>query len=644
MQWIDKPTIRGDAKIGAAIFVGTFGVYILTLCPTIYWEDSAAFCAVHSLLGIPHSPGFPIYVLLGRLFSTIPVGSQAFRSNLASAFWSSLGLVLLYFLIIEIFKQVKWRRGFLRLSAVTAILFFAFSTSFWLQAIRAEVYSLNILFTLLLIFLALKWRHSKSSDFAFKRAFLFSFVLGISLTNHPLLIIMLVPAFIVFFASVDLRFFSNSKRLFLLTIFFILGTSVYLYLPLRSSLSPAINWGKPDSWSNLLAYLLRTSGTDVLSSALSFPYLNRLWFNLSFSVEQFGLAFFWMGVVGAISLFKTSRRIFLFTLVIFLLNILTATWATDFSLRNYDLLGYLLPSLSLFAIWFTFGLSAILDRTFKGVEAWGSYVDKRKKIYYRLKLILCVVILLLPLFQIRKNFSRCNKRSQTWAYTYANQILNSAEKDALILVGDDNTLTSLWYLNLSQNIRPDVKIISVSGLTQRSYREQISSQYQDLKLSQLRQKDLGKITYQICQLNANRFPILTTSFFNHVVLAQHLRPAGYLFEFSPQNVILTDKDIEKQRVFLKKNIGHKNFDSITREHFGNFVFNLGAFYDRMGHSFSIKYFLWALEVDPSNPRIYFQLGKAFLKNGDKAKALNFFQAGLELDPYNLEAKKLLEET
>jgi len=110
-------------------------------------------------------------------------------------------------------------------------------------------------------------------------------------------------------------------------------------------------------------------------------------------------------------------------------------------------------------------------------------------------------------------------------------------------------------------------------------------------------------------------------------------------------VILTDKDIKGQKDFLKINLKRKEFDLITREHFGNLIFNLGAFYDQRGSSpLSIEYFLWALDVDPSNPRIYFQLGKAFLKNGDRAKASDFLQAGLELDPYNLEARKLLEKT
>jgi hypothetical protein len=680
--------------ICGAIFLITFGIYFSTLCPTIFWEDSAAFSAVHSLLGIPHSPGFPIYVILGKIFTLLPMENSAFRSNLMSAFWGSLSLVILYLLIMHMLGQGLNPSGRalraspspnlktkpddfnLQFPVITGVAFLAFSSAFWLQTIRAEVYTLNLFFTLLLIFLLIKWSQKKDVDNRFKIPILYSFVLGLSFANHPLLIVVLVPSFLGFFLTRGFGWDKDStpvptwslRRLPILLAFFLLGISIYLYLPIRSSLLPAINWGKPDTLSSLFSFLLRTSRASAPPTDSGAPYLNRLGFNLSFPVDQFGLAFFWLGVVGAFALFKSSRKMFLFTFSVFLLNVLTASWATDFSLRNYDLLGYLLPSLSMSAIWFAFGIYSIFRLVWKNVgEGFtlkvhpeglvepseiplsggipSRYSGDHKGLPYILKFLLYVIIFLLPLFQIVRNFDQCNKRTAIWAYQYADQILNSVKKDALILVGDDNTLTSLWYLNLSQGARPDVKILSVSALTQKSYREQIKLQYKEIKLPKTELKNLSEIAYEVSQLNANHFPVYSTHFFNYISFGQYLRPAGYVLEFNSRKVILTDKDVEEQKDFLKKSLENENFDAITREHFGNLIFNLGAFYDQSGlGSLSIEYFLWALDIDPSNPRFYFQLGKAFLKNGDRAKALDFFQAGLELDPYNREAKKLLEKS
>lgn len=632
---------------GGAIFGIAFGIYTFTLCPTVYWEDSAAFCAVHSLLGIPHSPGFPVYVVLGRLFTLLPVPGSALGSNLMSAFWGGLALALLYLLATEIFSRAKSRQSLFWFTSATSVFLFAFSTSFWLQNIRAEVYTLNILFTLLLMFLLTKWSNLKESASGLKILLLFSFILGLSLTNHPLLIITLLPAFLVFVCSSDSKLVCSPEKFFLLIVFLLLGVSLYLYVPIRSSLLPPINWGKPDTWSNFVSYLFRTSQASTSPAGSAFPYLNRLWFNLSFPVNQFGLHLFWLGVVGAISLFKSCRGIFLFTCLVFILNILTATWAADFSLRNYDLLGYLLPSLSVFTVWLASGLQAVLNWMIKQVRViQASPVrDTYKALSYALLYALFGSFLLLPIVQLSKNFGQCNKKKQTWAYNYAHKILSSVKKDALVLVNDDNTLTSLWYVNLSCGVRPDVKVLSLSALEHKVYREQIKQQYPNVQIPKPAPGSLGEIAYQVSKLNALNLSVYSACVFRYPPLVRHLRPAGYLFEFCPKAVILTDKDTEGQRDFLKRELNGRNPDIIAREHFGNFLFNLGVFYDQVrGSPLSVEYFLWALDLDPSNARIYFQLGKAFLRNGEKAKALDFFQAGLELDPYNQEARKLLEKT
>ncbi len=634
--------------IGIIIFVLTLGIYLFTLCPTIYWEDSAAFSSVHVLLGIPHSPGFPLYVLLGRLFLLFPIANSALLSNLMSAFWGSLSLVVLFLLI----SSPKWnfedkRNPILLLSTAVGILFLGFTSSFWLQAVRAEVYTLNLFFTLILILLSIKWAEVNSFIDSNKIFLLFSFIFGISLTNHPLLIVTLTPAFLWYYLMKDAKRFLAPKRLMLGTVFLLLGMSVYLYLPIRAGLSPAVNWGNPHTVSGLISYLFRTSQPTVASTDVGFPYLQRLGFNLSFPVIQFGLAFFWLGVVGALRLYNTNRKTFIFTFGIFLLNILTASWATDFSLRNYDLLGYLLPSLSMFALWFALGMNFVLTWVMGNLKIAQTITEgeKNRHLNHGLWYLLIAIIILLPLIQVWRNYSGCNKRSQTWAYRYADQILMSVKKDAIILVGDDNTLTPLWYLNLASSKRPDVKILSITALCQTSYREQINKQYPGIKLPPGETNDLGELALRINQLNSGNFPVYTTYFSTHPDFVRHLIPDGYIYELYPRKVILTDKDIRREDEFLRRNLKPDHYDTISREHFGNIVFNLGGFYDRVSISAtSLEYFLWALEIDPSNPRIYFQLGKAFLKNGDRQKAFEFFQAGLELDPYNQEAIQLLGQT
>ncbi len=655
MQRFDKLTIRRDTIIGGAIFLVTFGVYLLTMCPTIYWEDCAAFSAVNSILGIPHSPGFPIYVLWGKVFSLIPIENPAFISNLMSAFWGSLSLVILYLLMLELFKETKSSGDALRghfspidkkwisqIGMIGGVLFFGFSSAFWFQTVRAEVYTLNIFFTLSLILLLVKWFKEKDTNRCFNILILFSFVLGLSFANHPLLIITLVPAFLIFLFINDFKRFWDLKKIMVLLSFFLLGISIYLFLPIRSQLSPAINWGRPDSLANLLSYITRSSQSTSVATSSVVPYLNRFWFTLSFPVIQFSLALFWLGVLGAYAMFKQSKRFFIFTFLLFIFNLLTATWATDFSLRNYDLLGYLLPSLSIFAIWFAMGMFFFCESMLR-VGRVALPLKRDRNPTYIFKVFLCGSILLLPIFQIARNFDQCNKRSNDWAYQYADKILGSVKKDALILVEDDNTLTTLWYLNYAEGKRPDVKIISRSALGQKSYRDQLREQYKEVGLPKIELENSQKIASNLCRLNIDKMPVYCQYYTDDTVFAHHLSPAGYLFQYHPQRVALSDSAIKMQKEFLENNLKNKRYDLITKEHFGNLVFNIGAFYNHLGNSTaSIEYFLWALDIDPSNSRIYAQLGKAFLKMGQMNKAKDFFQAALELDPYNQDVRRALE--
>lgn len=94
------------------LFLPSFSVYITTLTPAVYWEDSAEFSATTYLLAISYQPGYPLYHIIGKLFTYPPVGSVAFRLNLFSSFWASLCPILLFCIFICIFKILKYNFQF----------------------------------------------------------------------------------------------------------------------------------------------------------------------------------------------------------------------------------------------------------------------------------------------------------------------------------------------------------------------------------------------------------------------------------------------------------------------------------------------------------------------------------------------------
>ena len=93
---------RATLVIGWLVFLFATAVYLITLTPTVPFWDSGEFIAVSNILGIPHPPGTPLYVLLGRIATLFPIASLAQRVNGLSALASSLAVLLTYLVAVAV--------------------------------------------------------------------------------------------------------------------------------------------------------------------------------------------------------------------------------------------------------------------------------------------------------------------------------------------------------------------------------------------------------------------------------------------------------------------------------------------------------------------------------------------------------------
>src|SRR5438477_6680845 len=95
-------TKRVALWVSLVVFLIAATVYFLTLSPTVPFWDSGEFIAVSYILGIPHPPGTPLYVLLGRIATLIPLGNVAQRVNGLSALASALAVMFSYLVIVRL--------------------------------------------------------------------------------------------------------------------------------------------------------------------------------------------------------------------------------------------------------------------------------------------------------------------------------------------------------------------------------------------------------------------------------------------------------------------------------------------------------------------------------------------------------------
>jgi hypothetical protein len=136
--------------LAALIFLVSLIVYVKTMAASVSFWDAGEFIAASHILGIPHSPGTPMYVLVGRVFAMLPLAmSVAQKVNLLSAFTAALGVTMVYLIIVEVVRFMFAAAGkavektAAHAGGLVGAFFLMFSDTYWTNAIEAEVYALS---------------------------------------------------------------------------------------------------------------------------------------------------------------------------------------------------------------------------------------------------------------------------------------------------------------------------------------------------------------------------------------------------------------------------------------------------------------------------------------------------------------------
>ncbi len=360
---------------GAAVFLISLIVYLLTVQRTIPLWDCGEFIACSATLGIAHPPGTPLFLLIGRLAALLPLaGDVSYRVNLLSAFSgaaaATMGYVVavrLLFFIPGVATDAVRRTGAYCCSLIGALLF-AFGRTQWSNCVEAEVYALSMLLIFVLIWLALIWYDRRDTPGARKYLILTAYLGTLSLSLHPT-VFLVMPAIFLFLVLADrtllrdLRVWISGAILFWvmidvtqyftvlavwlaislvlywvkrssgwllalgLAVAAVVGFSANTYIPIRAAEHPNINQNAPYTYERFVRYLERKQyGQESMFSKMfrrraswanqlgDFP---RIGFG-GFLVEQFGMSGvffvipFVLMLIGIISLIKWKWRVGVF--------------------------------------------------------------------------------------------------------------------------------------------------------------------------------------------------------------------------------------------------------------------------------------------------------------------------------------------
>lgn len=422
-------------------FTLPFIIYALTCAPTVYRLDSAELTTAAVSGGFVHPTGYPLYLILGWWWSRLPLGDMGFRMNLFSALNGAL-TILLAERILHHLKVNDWAK-------VGALGLLATGFYFWALSIVAEVYTLQTVLTAAIILITLKWDEDPRPSYLFRLAL----VIGLSFGNHASTVL-LMPALGLFMVTKHPTIL-NVRLIISAALFFMLGLSVYLYLPIRYGADPAFNYlvtydaegiAHPINlrsfqglwWvmSGRAFKLLVMSETNILQSItdLATQLLRDFWF------VSLGPA--WLGLI---SLFRRNRRVGLMLL-------LMSVFHTGFYL-NYGALDrstMYLPVYLIFALWLGIGLD--------GFSRW---LHHDPSLFNELVLrFIQVSFVALVALAVIWNWLRVDLSENYSVRDDALSLLTRLEPNALIL-GDWTIIPPIEYLQIVEKQRPDVQAINV---------------------------------------------------------------------------------------------------------------------------------------------------------------------------------------
>jgi tetratricopeptide (TPR) repeat protein len=556
--------------------IGLFALYALGACPTIYVGDSGELVTAVHTLGIPHPPGSPLYVLVGKAFTlAVPVGSVAYRMSLFSAVCAAAACALLY--------RLCRRLDLGLVPALLAAFLLALAPSFWGEANVQRVYSLGALFVVLATDAAFRWDRGRDP----RHLALAFFLAGLGATAHIFMTVYAV-ALGVFVLVREPGIVLRPGRLAAVGGALLAGLAVYAYLPLRSRMDPRLDWGNPETLEGFLDVVLRrdfwmrrwieTPG-DVLTIVADW-------------LASLGGEVTWVGaalvVVGIVAGWRRGLPVLL-PLLVMAGNV--ASMAAHGSRSDLFIWHrYYIPSYAMAALLAGIGCQALVERLPRAAR---------------------VALLAVPLWLLVTGWAPADRSHYRIAEDFSLRVLESLPPGAHLIATDDNILFVLMYLHLVEGRRPDV----------------------DLILQGVGDADLPPLRF-----NPDSDPVFFTHHPNWNLPQLDVVARGLVFQAwrrdmpPPEPIIVAESLAGEDDPRVPK-------DYLTQNLVGHLHYMLGVTYETLDWPRAAREFALAQERAPDNDVLFYNLGLIYSRNGLYDEAERAFARSDAVNPRHLASAK-----
>ena len=417
-------------------------VYGLSLAPGITSEDAGELVAAAALLGVPHPPGFPLWVLTAHAAIVISPATAAWTANLMSALFGASTVGALVVLALRL-GAAPW-------PAMVAAWIVGFGTTFWSQSVIAEVYTLNTLLLTLALAALVGWGRT-SADRDDRGLLWAAFFCGLGLTNHHPLTLLAGPAMAVYaYAKAGRR--TLALRCWGPALLALLAPLIlYLYLPWAAGRQPPINWGDPSDWSSFWAHVSRRAYAELERGQMVswsdksrfLAHFVRLW-----AAELTPWALIGAGLAGVWRMRDRASELGLLVMVIgFNSVVLLFVLRFEFEPENIMRVNeYFLPTYVATGAIMAVGLDS-LQRALSVPRQW----------------VAAVLMALLPGTAYFLHRPAADMSSYHLAEDFNRFLLRSLPERTILFPSGDYVVFPVLYLHTVEKLRPDVLIADYTG-------------------------------------------------------------------------------------------------------------------------------------------------------------------------------------
>jgi hypothetical protein len=498
-----EPSYKAAAIAALLVFI----LYFITISPSAWMWDTGEYMAAAKVLGLPHPPGNPFFMLIAHVFGELPLpGGYAQHINIMAALASAASAGF-WFLVTERVLSGWLPKSWQRLTgAALATLIGATAFTVWNQSVVNEkVYTMTLLFFTAVSWLMISWTDDPEGPKANKRLLLVAYLLGLGYANHPAGFLAM-PAVGVAILVRRWQTLLDWRLLVKGALVLVLGLTPFIYEPIRAAYFPPLNEGEPTAcvtkieasctFSELTKQRLMdninreqygkklTRGAPYTAQVgMWWLYFKWQWlrdaYNESPALQAIlAVLFLTLGLLGGYVHYSRDRRTFwyfgplMFTLTLALIYYMNFKYGwsqspelgdtVDREVRDRDY--FYIWSYSAWGVWAALGLVYVWQSVAEMLDRNGGEPNDKAGYATRRSWLLATPILLIACVPLVGNWKTASHRGDTFAADWGADMLNSVEPYGILITNGDNDTFPLWYAQEVEGVRQDVMVLVTSYL------------------------------------------------------------------------------------------------------------------------------------------------------------------------------------